>query len=30
VVLDTLARQHRQLGYVHGSSGSPARLRLLD
>lgn len=30
VVLDTLARQHGQLGYVHGSSGTLAQLRLLD
>ena len=27
--LDELARRHRQLGYVHGSDGGPARLRLL-
>jgi hypothetical protein len=27
--LDTLARRHRQLAYVHGESGTPALLRVL-
>jgi hypothetical protein len=29
VVLDALGRQHRQIAYVHGNAGEPARLRLL-
>ena len=28
--LDTLARQHEQLAYVHGQAGNIARLRLLE
>ena len=28
-VLDTLARRHRQVAYVHGAGSAPARLRLL-
>ncbi|MFC5435382.1 DUF3293 domain-containing protein [Rhodanobacter umsongensis] len=28
--LDTLARQHEQLAYVHGHANSTARLRLLE
>ncbi len=28
--LDTLARRHRQLAYVHGESDQPARLRVLE
>ncbi|KQX99036.1 hypothetical protein ASD22_01670 [Rhodanobacter sp. Root480] len=29
-VLDRLAREHSQLAYVHGQTGSPAQLRLLE
>lgn len=28
--LDRLARHHRQLAYVHGESGTPALLRMLE